>query len=183
MREVPRGRRRASVILLTFAGIALAGCGTTNMSNATADADAQAAAIFADCNAQLRSGRLSSYRQAVSCARQPVILAYSKAGYPYMDLVLFDLQEREVGAERVDFGTADPAAAQRDIAELDRRLLAERERRIAARSGIGGAAPTARPEELLAGLDSLAPIPAAQNTDCFKLGSFTHCNDQPGNSR
>ena len=159
-------------------GLALAGCGTTNMSSATADADAQAAAILADCNAQLRSGKLSSYRQAVACARQPVILAYSRAGYPYMDLVLFDLQEREVGAERIDFGTAKPDAVQRDIAELDRRLMAERERRIAARSGIGGAAAMARPEQLLAGLDTLAPIPAAQNTECFKVGNFTHCNDQ-----
>jgi len=164
-------------------GLALAGCGTTNMSSATADADAQAAAILADCNAQLRSGKLSSYRQAVACARQPVILAYSRAGYPYMDLVLFDLQEREVGAERIDFGTAKPDAVQRDIAELDRRLMAERERRIAARSGIGGAAATARPEQLLAGLDTLAPIPAAQNTECFKVGNFTHCNDQMGNTR
>jgi|KBSMisStaDraftv2_1062788.scaffolds.fasta_scaffold146339_3 hypothetical protein len=164
-------------------GLALAGCGTTNMSGATADADAQAAAILADCNAQLRSGKLSSYRQAVACARQPVILAYSRAGYPYMDLVLFDLQEREVGAERIDFGTAKPDAVQRDIAELDRRLMAERERRIAARSGIGGAAATARPEQLLAGLDTLAPIPAAQNTECFKVGNFTHCNDQMGNTR
>ena len=176
MPEVPRSRSRACVILLTLIGLALAGCGTTDMSNATADADAQAAAIVADCNAQLRSGRLSSYRQAVACARQPVILAYSRAGYPYMDLVLFDLQEREVGAERIDFGTAKPDAVQRDIAELDRRLVAERERRIAARSGIGGAAAAARPEQLLAGLDTLAPIPAAQNTECFKVGNFTHCN-------
>jgi hypothetical protein len=164
-------------------GLGLAGCGTTTMSNATADADARAAAIVADCNAQLRSGKLSSYRQAVACARQPVILAYSQAGYPYMDLVLFDLQEREVGAERVDYGTARPDAVQRDIAELDRRLMAERERRIAARNGIGGAAASARPEQLLAGLDTLAPIPAAQNTECFKVGSFTHCNDQRGTNQ
>ena len=158
-------------------GLGLAGCGTTDMSGATAEADAKAAAIVADCNAQLRAGKLSSYRQTVACARQPVIFAYSQAGYPYMDLVLFDLQEREVGAERIDFGTAQPDAVQRDIAELDRRLMAERERRIAARSGIGGAAASARPEQLLAGLDTLAPIPAAQNTDCFKIGSFTRCNN------
>jgi hypothetical protein len=163
--------------------LGLTGCGTTDMSGATAEADAKAAAIVADCNAQLRSGKLTSYRQTVACARQPVIFVYSQAGYPYMDLVLFDLQEREVGAERIDFGTAQPDAVQRDIAELDRRLTAERERRIAARSGIGGAAASARPQQLLAGLDTLAPIPAAQNTDCFKIGSFTHCNDQPGNNR
>jgi hypothetical protein len=163
---------------LTFIGLVLAGCGTTTLSNATADADAQAAAAYADCNAQLRSGKLTSYRQTVACARQPVIFAYSQAGYPYMDLVLFDLQEREVGAERIDFGTAQPDAVQRDIAELDRRLMAERERRVAARSGIGGAVPATPPQQLLAGLDSLAPIPAAKNTECFTIGSFTRCNNQ-----
>jgi len=151
--------------------LALSACGTTTLSGATADADAKAAAVFADCNGQLR------------LASDKVILAYAQAGYPYMDLVLFDLQEREVGAERIDYGTADPAAVQRDIAELDRRLLAERERRIAARSGVGGAVPATRPEELLAGLDSLAPIPAAKNTDCFTIGSFTRCNNQPGPNR
>ena len=183
MPEVPRSQSRACVILLTLLGLGLAGCGTTTMSSATADADAQAAAIVADCNAQLRNGQLASYRQAAACARDKVILAYSQAGYPYMDLVLFDLQEREVGAERIDYGTAQPDAVQRDIAELDRRLMAERERRNAARSGIGGAAATARPEQLLAGLDTLAPIPAAQNTNCFRVGSFTHCNDQQGPNR
>jgi hypothetical protein len=94
-----------------------------------------------------------------------------------MDLVLFDLQEREVGAERIDFGTAPPEAVQRDIAELDRRLTVERDRRAAARSGIGGAVPATRPEQLLAGLDSLSPIPGGQTTNCFSVGSFTHCNE------
>lgn len=183
MQEVPRRPAQICVILLTFVGLALAGCGTTTLTGATADADARAAAIFADCNAQLRSGKLTSYRQAIACARQPVILAYSSAGYPYMDLVLFDLQEREVGAERIDFGTAKPDDVQRDIAELDRRLMAERERRIAARTGIGGAVPATPPAELIAGLDTLAPIPAAKNTECFSVGSFTHCNNQPGNNR
>src|SRR6185437_8088780 len=111
--EVPGRPSRCCVSLLILAGLvstglALAGCGTTTLSNATADADAKAAAVFADCNGQLRSGKLTSYRQAVACARDKVILAYSQAGFPYMDLVLFDLQEREVGAERIDFGTADP---------------------------------------------------------------------------
>lgn len=153
------------------------------MSGATAEADAQAAAVYADCNAQLRSGKLTSYRQAVACAHDKVILAYSRAGYPYMDLVLFDLQEREVGAERIDFGTAQPDAVQRDIAELGRRLMAERDRRAAARSGIGGAVPATRPEQLLAGLDSLSPIPGGRTTNCFSVGSFTHCNDPSGPNR
>jgi hypothetical protein len=179
MQDVSRRSLGSFTASLIAGGFLLGACGTTTLSNATADADAKAAAVFADCNGQLRSGKLTSYRQAVACARDKVILAYAQAGYPYMDLVLFDLQEREIGAERIDFGTADPAAVQRDIAELDRRLLAERERRIAARSGIGGAAAATRPEQLLAGLDSLAAIPAAKDTECFSVGSFTHCNNRP----
>ena len=180
MQEVPRHPSHLCVILLTLGGLALAGCGTTTLSGATADADAQAAAIFADCNGQHRSGKLTSYRQTVACARDRVILAYSQAGFPYMDLVLFDLQERDIGAERIDLGTVEPAAVQRDIAELDRRLMAERERRIAARSGIGGAVAATRPEQLLAGLDLLAALPAAKDTECFSVGNFTHCVNQPG---
>jgi hypothetical protein len=183
MQEVPRRPSRICVILLTLGGLALAGCGTTTLNGATADADAQAAAIFTDCNNQHRSGKLTSYRQTVACARDRVILAYSQAGYPYMDLVLFDLQERDIGAERIDLGTVDPTAVQRDIAELDRRLMTERERRIAARSGIGGAVPATRPEQLLAGLDSLSSIPAGKDTECFSVGSFTRCNNQPGPNR
>jgi len=183
MQEVPRRLSFAWAACLTLAGLVLAGCGTTNLSGATADADARAAAIFADCDAQLRAGKLASYRQAVECARQPVLLTYAQNGYPYMDLVLFDLQEREVGAERIDYGTAEPAAVQRDIAELERRLMAERQRRIAARTGIGGAALSARPEELLAGLPSLGALPEAKDTNCFTIGSFTRCNNQPGDTR
>lgn len=179
MREVPLHR-----ILLALASlVTLAGCGTTTLGNATAAADTRAAAIFADCDAQLRAGKLTSYRQAVECARQPVLTVYAQAGYPYMDLVLFDLQEREVGAERIDFGSATPAGVQSDIAELERRLLAERERRIAARAGIGGAAAATPPGVLLAGLTSLAAEPQAKDTNCFSVGTFTHCNSQQGDNQ
>jgi hypothetical protein len=179
MREVPLRRLIPAAVVLTL----LAGCGTTTLSGATAEADAKAAAIIADCDAQLRAGKLPSYRQAVECARPRVLTTYAQAAYPYMDLVLFDLQERDIGAERIDLGTVDPTAVQRDIAELDRRLMTERERRIAARSGIGGAVPATRPEQLLAGLDSLSSIPAGKDTECFSVGSFTRCNNQPGPNR
>src|SRR3974390_456986 len=108
----------------------LAACGTTSFPSATSDADSKAAAVYADCDAQHRVGKLASYRQAVECARPQVLTLYAQAGYPYMDLVTFDLQERSVGAERIDFGLADAAAVQRDIGTLEQRLLAERERRV-----------------------------------------------------
>jgi hypothetical protein len=183
MPEVPCRLPYVSVTLLTLTALALSACGTTTLSNATADADAQAAKVFTDCNDHLRSGKLNSYRQAAACAENQVILAYAQAGYPYMDLVLFDLQERRIGAERIDYGTAKPDAVYRDIAELERRLMAERERRIAARAGIGGAVPATRPEQLLAGLDALTSVAAVKDTECFAVGGFTHCNNQPGSNR
>lgn len=157
----------------------LAGCGTTNFSGAMRAADARAAAAYADCDVQLRAGQLTSYRQAVECARQPVIMAYAQNGYPFMDLVLFDLQERGVGAARIDMGSAKPQDVQRDIAELERRLDAERDRRMAARSGIGGAVPATPPAQLLAGLATLQDEAPPQGSNCFAVGGFTHCNDQP----
>lgn len=156
----------------------LAGCGTTNLSGAMQAADARAAAIYADCDAQLRSGRLTSYRQAVECARQPVITAYAQNGYPFMDLVLFDLQERGVGAARIDVGSAKPEDVQRDIAELERRLDAERDRRMAARTGLGGSVGVALPPQLLAGLTTLQEQTPRQGSNCFSVGGFTHCNNQ-----
>lgn len=177
MQEVPFSR-----VAFVFAFlIALGGCGTTNLhSAAMTEAQDRAAAAFADCNAQLRSGALRSYRQAVECARQPVLIAYGQAGYPFMDLVLFDLQERDIGADRIDHGEAQPADVQRDIAILDQRLQAEADRRMAARSGIGGAVAATRPEVLLAGLPTLLPegVPPP-NSGCFTVGTFTRCNDQP----
>lgn len=175
MREVPP----RSFVTGCALALLLAGCGTTNLSGAMQAADARAAAAYADCDAQLRAGRLTSYRQAVACARQPVIMAYAQSGYPFMDLVLFDLQERGVGAARVDMGSAKPEDMQRDIAELDRRLDAERDRRIAARNGIGGAVAATPPAQLLAGLPTLLEPTLQQGSNCFAVGGFTHCNNQP----
>jgi hypothetical protein len=185
MREVPshhrrRVARRGLAGALLLCGASLAGCGTTNLHNAAIDeADAHAAAIFADCNNQLAAGKLRSYRQAVACARDPVLMAYAQAGFPFMDLILFDLQERDIGASRIDEGLAQPADVQRDIATLEQRLMDERDRRVAARSGIGGAVPTALPQQLLAGLTSLQPraLPTQDNA-CFTVGDFKRCSSQ-----
>jgi|SRR5579875_1455975 len=179
MPEVPFSRLTVAFVL----GLALVGCGTTNLhSAAMTEAKNRAAAVFADCDAQLRDGTLRSYRQAVECARQPVLIAYAQAGYPFMDLVLFDLQERDIAADRIDRGEVQPADARRDIAVLDQRLQAEADRRMAARSGIGGAVPATRPEQLLAGLPTFQPqlVPAPVGNGCFTVGNFTHCNNQPG---
>lgn len=174
MREVP-GKR---IPLVLAALLTLAGCGTTNLAGgAIAEADKHAAAIYADCDAQLRARRLNSYRQALECARQPVLTAYGQAGFPFMDLILFDLQERQIGADRIDHGEVQAADVQRDIAILEQRLMVERERRVAARSGIGGAVPATRPAQLLVGLDALTEKQLPPNSDCFTVGTFTRCNN------
>jgi hypothetical protein len=162
----------------------LAGCGTTNLHSAAIDeADRGAATAFANCDAQRASGALRSYRQVVACARPPVLMGYAQAGFPFMDLVLFDLQERDVAASRLDDGNVRPADVQRDLAVLDQRLMAERERRVAARTGIGGAVPTSSPQQLVAGLPTLQDraLPAQDNA-CFTVGDFKRCNSDNSDS-
>lgn len=157
--------------------LALAGCGSLFSGSAMRDSDQRAAAIYADCDAQLRAGKLKSYRQTVDCARPRVLAAYQENAYPYMDLVNFDLAVRAAGAERIDTGFATAADVKRDLAELERRLDQERERRLSVTTWTGAAPPLAPPQQqLLAGLDALTgrSIPRA-GSDCFQVGSFNRC--------
>ncbi len=164
-------------ITILLIGLALAGCSTLSAS-ATRDAEGRAQAAFAECDAQLRSGVLKSYRQAADCARPKVLAAYQQNGYPNMDLIELDLYARGLGAERIDAGDATPAAVDRDIAELDRRIAAEQQRRLDARRATSGGAPPVPLAELMVGLNSLttttAPVPPP-GKNCINVGSFTHC--------
>lgn len=157
--------------------LALAGCGSLFSGSAMRDSDQRAAAIFADCDAQLRSGRLKSNRQAVDCARPRVLAAYQENGYPYMDLVNFDLAARASGAELIDTGFSTEADVKRDVAELERRIAAERERRLGVTTWTGASPPLIPPERLLAGLDALTgrTFPRSGSADCFQLGKVTRC--------
>lgn len=155
----------------------LGGCASAFSVAAMRDSDARAAAIYADCNAQLKNGILKSHRQAVECAKPRVLAAYQENAYPFMDLVQLDLAARREGADRIDTGFAKEADVDRDIAELDRRIMAERERRMAAANVTGGAPAPAPPGELLAGLDAITDRTAAKSGPaCFKLDNFSHCD-------
>lgn len=162
------------ILLLILA--ALAGCSSVFPATATREADARAQAAYAECDGQLRTGRLKSHRQAVECAKPRVLAAYQEGAYPFMDLVNLQLAARAAGAERIDNGFASEADVDRDLAELDRRILAERDRRIAQTRATGGGAAMAPPAQLLAGLDSLTgrALPPA-GSSCFKIGSFSRC--------
>lgn len=141
------------------------------------EADTRAQAAYADCDAQLRSGRLKSHRQAVDCAKPRVLAAYQENAYPFTDLVDLDLRARAAGADRIDNGSASTADVDRDLAELDRRIAAERQRRIDEGSARGGAPSTVPPEQLLAGLNALTgrALPRSDSA-CFTVGTFKHCD-------
>lgn len=165
------------VLSLVLVAGTLSACSSMIMSkSALRDAHEQAQAAYAACNAQLRSGVLKSYRQAVACARPKVLAAYQRSGYPYMDLVKLDLYARKEGADHIDTGAASVAAVSHDLTILERRIAAEQQRRLAARAATGGAAPPIPLSSLLAGLTAITGAPnAAPTTNCFKVGSFTHC--------
>jgi hypothetical protein len=163
-----------TIVLLA---VALAGCGSTFSASAVRDADERAQAAYADCDAQLRAGTLTSYRQAAECARPRVLLIYQQNGYPYLDLVNLELTARKIAAERIDAGDANPADVARDILTLEQRIAAERQRRRSGEMVAGGSAPYLPPERLLVGLDSLTnrQLPA-EGANCFSVGDFRRCN-------
>jgi hypothetical protein len=170
---------RQIVILSPLFALIVMGCATAYMSPAAIrEAEATANAAYADCNTQLRQGKLKSFRQAVECAEPPVVAAYQGAGYPYMDLIQFDLNARMHGAEEIDVGAASEADVDRDIAVLETRINQEQQRRMDYRAQTGGAAPDMPLDQLTVGvglnaLNGRAPPPTA--SDCFKVGSLTNC--------
>jgi hypothetical protein len=155
----------------------LSGCASAFSVSAMRDSDARAAAVYADCTAQLRNGLLKSHRQAADCAKPRVLAAYQENGYPFMDLVQLDLAARAAGADRIDTGFAQEVDVDRDITELDRRILAERERRMAVANATGGNPASAPAGQLLAGLDAITDRAAGKpGSACFQIGSFNHCD-------
>ena len=164
--------RRVAVLLvvLVLPSCLFAPQGRTKEARANADAAIEA------CLAQLRSGKLHSYRQAADCAGPQIIIAYQETAYPFMDLVYLEVAARRVGAENIDRGAVSEEAVARDMSELERRLSAEANRRQAAMK-YGDAAPRGAGEAtMLAGLStiSIGPIPAP-GSNCFSVGSFQHC--------
>lgn len=165
----------SGLILLLFT-LSLGGCGTTYSASATADADRRAQAAYSDCTAQQRSGALRSFRQAADCAKPRVLAAYQENGFPYMDLVNLDLAAHAVGAERIDTGFASEADVNRDLAELQRRIMAERQRRLGSERFSGGVAYIPL-ERFLIGLDSLTSRQLPRSgPNCFTVGNFTRCD-------
>jgi hypothetical protein len=158
-------------------GLMLGGCGTTYSAQATADADRKAQAAYAECDNRLRIGALRSYRQAADCAKPKVMAAYQENGFPFMDLIEFDQAVRAAGAERIDTGFASPADVKRELVEFDRRVVAERDRRLGSQRATAGTGSYVPLNSLLVGLDSLTAraLPRAGDT-CFTVGSFKRCD-------
>jgi hypothetical protein len=165
-------------VLFPLIGLALSGCVGYLSQSATEAAEQRARAAYIQCNDELRDGILKNYRQTVACARPKVLAAYEENAYPNMDLVELDLWARERGAERIDSGNATPQAVNRDIAELERRITIEQQRRLdARRATTGGAAPIplARLLDGLTAITGTGEKQPALGQNCFKVGTFTHC--------
>ncbi len=161
---------------------ALAACGSAVMSR-KADADQQAKAAYARCEARRAAHQLPTYLAAVDCAAPTVTGAYKEAAYPFEDLLYVSIQARRIGATHVDRGEISEADEQRDVATLDDRITAEEDRRFAIMRRGGNPTPTA-PDVLVQGLASLTPAPIQAETpvpppgsaaNCFTLGGQQHC--------
>lgn len=166
-----------SIVVGFLALFGLAGCYVSEPRNHEAEAKAQAA--YANCE-ELRSlGQLKTHRAAVQCAARPVVEAYQAAAYPFMDLVFFSLEARQLGAERVDAGDVSDEQYQRDVAALDARIAAEEARRRNAMTLGGNPKPTPQ-AALVQGLPSFAEearaaAPRPTPNGCVPLAGIRSC--------
>jgi hypothetical protein len=167
---------------LAVAGLVLALAGCFMPSPRKGEADAKAAAAYADCDQLYRAGKLKTHLAAVNCAAPIVTAAYQEAAYSFTDLVYTSIQARRVGAHKVDTGDATEAEYQHDAAELDARIAAEDRRRNEIMK-FGGNARPETVEVLVQGLHAFTPTPTAaalpptppNAAGCFALGQIKGC--------
>jgi hypothetical protein len=90
--------------------------------------EAPKAAVL-ECRDRRLNKEFKTYRQSAECSNPKILTAYEGSNYPFMDLVHVLLAARLVAAENLDAGAVTEAQAQQQAAELERRLMAEDQRR------------------------------------------------------
>ncbi len=177
--------RSRAVRALAAAVLALALAGCFISQSRKEEADSKAAAIYAQCDQQRRTGKYATHLAAVDCAVPTVAGAYQQAAYPFTDLVYISVQARRIGANKVDTGETTEAEYQHDLAELDTRLAAEDARRRKAMSHGGNPQPVPV-DTLVEGRSAFAPAPTAAAvpppppptataTGCIPLSGLRSC--------
>lgn len=171
-----RGARTVAAVAIV---LALAGCFL--QQSRKDEADAKAAAAYAQCEARLTAGQYKTHLAAVNCAAPAVVGAYQEAAYPFQDLVYISIQARRIGAAKVDSGDLTESQYQHDLAELDARLAAEDARRRGIMT-YGGNPQRTPVEQLVQGLPAFVTAPTAAALppppppgSCIPLGEIRPC--------
>lgn len=148
------------------ATLALSACGATEEKpsqpgNAMETAHIAAQAAVEACKNKHASGELTTYVDAALCANPPVVAAYRKANYPYMDLVYLGVSAKLAGAAKLDSGEITEDQFESQLAQLRTRIAAEEtRRRSAAGTPVAGSA-----DSLLAGLSAFAAAKSSSYVD------------------
>ena len=176
---IAASHRRSRRGLLTGALVPLALTACIMSAQRTAESDEAAADAYQKCENLRIAGVVKSHVASVDCAIPKVQQAYQVAAYPFMDLVYFSLEARQLGAERVDAGDVSDEQYQRDVAALDARVAAEEARRRNAMT-LGGNAKPVPPSALVQGLPSFAEearaaAPRPTPNGCVPLGGIRSC--------
>jgi hypothetical protein len=139
-------------------------------------------AAVLECRELRRRKTLKTFKESAECSRPKIIAAYQEAGYPYMDLIILFASARMAGAENLDKGKNTEAEVQLQMAELQKRIGAEEQKRnhaLANAQSIQADSQTANipaSEVLLQGLGAIQPAQIANRpAACNRTGGVTNC--------
>ncbi len=139
-------------------------------------------AAVLECRELRRRKTLKTFKESAECSRPKIIAAYQEAGYPYMDLIILFASARMAGAENLDKGKNTEAEVQLQMAELQKRIGAEEQRRNLALANAQAiqadsqAANIPASGVLLQGLGAIQPAQIANRpVACSRSGGVTNC--------
>jgi hypothetical protein len=97
------------------------------------EAAATEASAVADCRARRLAGELRSYIASAHCANPRIIIAYQRANYRYMDLIVAMTAKREQVSERIDAGQITEAQANLELTQFRSAIIDKERQRDAGR--------------------------------------------------
>lgn len=123
------GRATLIEIAVTMFVVGMYGCAITSMTSG--QTLGQVNAIRAECDGKLEAGVYKTFYQRTECFNEGFMSIYSESKYLYQDLVHLSNVYRLAVAERVDKGEFTKTEAQVIMAELERIIATEEQKRVA----------------------------------------------------
>jgi hypothetical protein len=167
-----------SVMSVAGLGLCLAGCAIAmqaQQAQKIKEATEKSEAAINECKDKRLRKELKTYKESAECSNPRVYAAWQEAGDPYLDLTGLLLAAKLVCAENMDKGKATEAECRLQVAELNSRLVSERQRRDQAVAQTRTQAQAANAQSTAALLQGLAALDAANRSNtinCTTTGPY-----------